>query len=218
MRLTRVGMVFTLAALGCLVTCTTPSAEPVPENLWEVVDLGSAWVALPKNWPDMKKIGGPRMLLYRQGSDTPGVPPLDDTGAPLQMGMSVEKFPKEKQSLREVMDALVKGAKSAPQLEMVGQETVEALKLADGTEALLLTVEFIKEKRRRSLQMKLVVKGADNDTWVVSGFLVGGKDSKTPTPGSNRAKWLRAHLTSFTFDKAKLDEGKLPDAYRDRAK
>lgn len=53
---------------------------------------------------------------------------------------------------------------------------------------------------------------------MVSGFLVGGKDSKMPTAASQRAKWLRTHLTSFAFDKAKLDEAPLKTAYQDRDK
>jgi hypothetical protein len=117
-----------------------------------------------------------------------------------------------------LIDGLVKGAKASPQLEMVGKELIEPIKLADGTEAMLLTAEFIKEKRRRSLQMKLVVKGSDSAYWVVSGFLVGGKESKTPTPGSERSKWLRSHLVSFIFDQKKLDESKLRTAYESRGK
>jgi len=66
--------------------------------------------------------------------------------------------------------------------------------------------------------MKLVVKGANSDTWVVSGFVVGGKDSKMPTAASQRAKWLRMHLTSCAFDKAKLNEAPLKMACQDRDK
>ena len=48
--------------------------------------------------------------------------------------------------------------------------------------------------------MKLLAKDDASDRWVVSGWIVGGKNSKIPTPNSSVAKMLRAHLTSFGFD------------------
>ena len=56
----------------------------------------------------------------------------------------------------------------------------------------LLTAEFLKGGDRRSLQMKLVVREGDGTTWIVSGHVVGGKDSKWPKADSKYAKWLRA--------------------------
>ena len=67
---------------------------------------------------------------------------------------------------------------------------METIKLSDGTEAMLLKVEFIKDGNRRSLQMKLVAKDTDSNAWIVSGHLVGGKESKWPTADSSLAKWL----------------------------
>jgi hypothetical protein len=105
------------------------------------------------------------------------------------------------------MKALVEAARKVPALELVGQESVEEVTLADGTEALLLTAEFVKEQRRRSLQMKLLARDKDAASYVLSGFLVGGKESQVPTPTSGLARWLRAHLTSFTLDGKKLAGG-----------
>ena len=51
---------------------------------------------------------------------------------------------------------------------------------------------------------------------VLSGFLVGGKDSKIPNSASDIAKWLRAHVTSFCLDGKKLDEKKLTEANKGR--
>ncbi len=192
-------------------------ADETKEKSWDVVPVDSARIAVPKGWRNLDKIGGQRSVLFRSG-DGKGVPIFDETGAPLQTGMSIDKLPESKQSLKELLDALVKEAKNAPRLELVGKESVETIKLSDGTEAMFLTVEFIKEKHRRSLYMKLVVNDAQSNSWVITGHLVGGKESKVPTADSKLAKWLRAHLTSFTFDQTKFDEKKVQEAYRDRDK
>jgi hypothetical protein len=89
----------------------------------------------------------------------------------------------------------------------------ENMRLSDGTEATLLRLEFFKGERRRSLQMKLIAKDKNSTVWIVSGTLVGGKESRLPTPESAMAMWLAAHMTSLTFDPAKLDGDKLNRAY-----
>lgn len=99
---------------------------------------------------------------------------------------------------------------------MVGKESIETIKLSDGSEAAFLKAEFIKEGTRRSLQMKLVVKDADSNAWIVTGFLAGGKESKWPTAESSLAKWLAAHVTSFSLDEKQFDAEKVKAAYKDR--
>jgi hypothetical protein len=186
-----------------------PAAPQQAAKAWEIVTVGTGFIAVPKGWRD----GGPataRMLLFRQG-DGIGVPVLDETGAPLQVGMTVEKFPQTKGSLKEGIEGLLKRAKNDQRLELVGKEVVETLKLSDGTEAMLLTAEFIKDKDRKSLQMKMLVKDGESNGWVISAYLVGDKDSKLPVASSYLGQWLRVHVTSFCFDKTKLDESKLKE-------
>jgi len=156
------------------------------------------------------------MPILRQG-DGIGVPASDETGAPLQIGLSVEKFPPAEQSTETIATELARGATKNPQLEMVGKESVEAVKLFDQTEATLVTTEFIKQGNRRSLQMKLIAKDAGGQIWIVSGFLVGGKESKWPTATSKLAIWLRAHLVSLTLTNKDVDQKSLETAYRNRA-
>lgn len=192
------------------------SADKGDATPWEVVSVGPGKIAVPKAWRSLDKIK-PNMPLYRQG-DGIGVPELDETKSPLQVGLTVEKFPGSKESLKEIMSGLVDGAKRAPRLELVGKESVETIKLTDGTEAMFLKAEFIKEGSRRSLQMKLVVKDADSNAWIVSGYLVGGKESKWPTMGSNLAKRLETHLTSFCLDEKKFDVEKVSAAYKNLGK
>jgi hypothetical protein len=183
---------------------------------WELVPVGRGKMAVPKGWRNLDNIK-PGMILYRQG-DGKGVPLLDETKSPLQIGLVVEKSSDALKSVKNIMNGLVEEAQKAPQLELVGQPAVETIKLADGTEAMFLTAEFIKEGRRRSLQMKLVAKDPDGKTWIASAHLVGGKESMWPTANSNLAKWLRAHLTSLSWDESKIDIGALKAAYTDRGK
>jgi hypothetical protein len=201
-------------AVVAIVAASARPAEKEDETPWEVVPVGSARVAMPRGWRSMDKIK-PTMPVYRQG-DGVGVPALDETKSPLQIGMTVEKFPGTRESVEQIMRGLVEGAKKAPRLELVGKESVQSIKLADGTEAKLLKAEFIKEGSRRSLQMKLVAKDADSNALIVSAHLVGGKDSKWPTPDSRLAKWLEAHVTSFSLDEKKFDAAKVKAAYQER--
>jgi hypothetical protein len=202
-----------LAVVAIAATTARP-ADKDGETPWEVVPIGTARIAVPRGWRSMDKIK-PTMPVYRQG-DGIGVPALDETKAPLQIGMTIEKFPGKRESVKEIMRGLVEGAKKAPRLELVGKESVQDLKLADGTEAMLLKAEFIKEGSRRSLQMKLVAKDADANAWIVSAHLVGGKDSKWPTPDSRLVKWLEAHVISFSLDEKKFDAAKVKAAYEER--
>lgn len=201
----------TLAFAGA----TGSSLAQLPDSNWIMISVGTGKIAVPKGWRDFRGIRPP-MVLYRQG-DGIGVPIVDETGSALQTGMTAEKFPTAKQSVGEIMDGLVKGAKQAPRLELVGKETVEDVKLADGTAGKLMTAEFVKEGRRRSLQLKLVVKDDQGTAWVVSSHLVGGLESKWPKPGSKYAKWLRAHLASLSLDPEKFDPKSVDAAYKEFA-
>lgn len=129
-----------------------------------------------------------------------------------QSGEVNRLYPGTKQKPDEGAKALAKAAKSNPRLEVIGQEVIENVTFGDGTTAALLTTEFLKDGSRRSLQMKLLAVDADSNGRVVSGFLVGGKESKVPSKDSAAAQWLRACLTSFCFDRTKLDEAPLAEA------
>ncbi|MGH8622416.1 MAG: hypothetical protein ACRET3_09780 [Burkholderiales bacterium] len=155
------------------------------------------------------------MPVYRQG-DGIGVSAVDETGAPLQIGLTVEKFPPARESTATIARELARSATRNPQLEMVGKESVEAVQLFDKTATTLVTTEFIKAGSRRSLQMKLIGKDRKGQIWIVTGFLVGGKDSKWPTPTSKLGAWLRAHVVSLTLTGMEVDQKSLAAAYRDR--
>ena len=200
--------------LSLAAACESAKAQP-PDSAWVTIAVGTGKIAVPKGWRDFRGIRPP-MIIYRQG-DGIEVPVVDETRSPFQTGLTVEKLPAAKESVGEIIDGLIKGAKQAPRLELAGKETVEDVKLADGTAGKLMTAEFVKEGRRRSLQMKLVVKDDQGTAWIVSAHLVGGLQSKWPKPGSKYAKWLRAHVTSLSLDPKKFDPEHVNAAYKEFA-
>lgn len=182
-------------------------ADDVP---WDVAAVGEARIAVPEDWTPLDNF--PRhMPAYWQGGG------FDETKSPLQIGMTLEKFPMSGSSLNKIMDGLVANAKSNPRLEMIGEPSIEKVTLSDAREAMLLTAEFIKEGHRRSLQMKLVTKGADSTVWIASGFLVGSKESRWPSAESRLAQWVRAHVLTFTLDPQRVDSDALRSAYKEFA-
>lgn len=220
-RISRVACALVLAFLvslygGCAPTPSSPRPQVVTDNaeeLWEIVAIGNAAVAVPKGSWQLPKPLLPE-VLFREGHGR-DYPLLDETGAPLQVGIFVEKLPNITATPEQGIQSFLKAAKNEPRLEMVGKEIVESLKLSDGTEAKLLITEFIKEKHRRSLQMKMIAQDQESNGWIVSAFVVGGKESKTPTPASGWARWMRALVTSFCLDGTKIDAEKLRVAQRE---
>ena len=172
-------------------------------------------VAVPAGWRDNFR-APPRFVMFRNG-DGIGVPTTDETGEPLQVGLTLERFRTDK-SVDDVLKDLEAAAKSVPQLQLIGEQKREQVKLADGADAVLLTTEFIKQGKRHSLQLKLVAKNAEtSNAFIVSSYAVGGKSSTWPTPASALTKWLRGHVTSFVLDPGKFDATKLPGAFEPEA-
>lgn len=120
-------------------------------------------------------------------------------------------------NLPPLVESLLEQATRSARLELTKAE-VEGVHLGDGTEAQFLTAEFIKEGHRRSLQMKLIVRDARLTAWIVSGYIVAGTQSTVARSGSALAIWLRAHITSLSWDERRIDRHKLSVAYGDRGK
>ncbi len=192
------------------------SAQQAPRSSdpWQVVRVGPGSIAVPRDWRILDGLR-PRTLVFRQG-DGIGIPLLDDTGQPLQAGVVVEEHFSAKKNLREIADEILAGAQADSRLKPLADPRVDALKLTDSTEALFMSSMFLKEGQRRSLQLKLIARSADSRLWLVSAFLVGGKDSRWCTVDSELGRWLGAHVLSLTLTPAALDEGRLREAYRRR--
>jgi hypothetical protein len=191
--------------------CAFGAGETASGDPWDLVSADSAAIAVPKDW---RRFDGmqPTMPIYRQG-DGIGVPSVDETGAPVQIGLTVEKFPPEADDTDAIAREITKGAALNPELKMVGQGKFEALVLSDRRKATLVTTEFLKGTQRRSYYMKLVTKGDSGEVWVATGYIVAGRDSELPNPKSALAVWLRAHVVSLMVTKRELDRNALEAAY-----
>ena len=179
------------------------SAEP----LWEIAVAGNGRIAVPTGWRKMEGIR-PGLAIFRLG-DGIGVPITDETGEPLQIGIVVEGASPDASTLEAVTESLKRDARRDPRLDLKNQ-TVQSF----GSGAALLSNEYIKEKSRRSLQMKFVSRAPDGKFWIVSGYLVGGINNAWPAPASKLASWLRAHVTSLSWDKNGPDTATLAAAYK----
>ncbi len=195
------------------------AADPVPatapsdaQAAHHVLKRDEFAIALPAGWQPAEGMGGPVMKLYCAGGGN-GVPLVDEHGSPLQIGLTVKYLPGARGTLEEGARQLIAAAQHDSRLELIGEPKTEKVTLSDGGEALLLTTEFVKDGRRRSLQRKLLVKDADDKAWIISTFIVGSKQSQLPQADSPLAKWLQSFGNSFVFDAEKLDESKLPGPY-----
>jgi hypothetical protein len=81
--------------LAIMVLPTHLSARD--DSKGEVLSVGSGKIAVPAGWRNFDNLK-PNMILFRQG-DGVGVPILDETRAPLQIGLTVERFAKSKESI-----------------------------------------------------------------------------------------------------------------------
>jgi hypothetical protein len=203
-------LLLSLLSLPCTAAAGPASQPASTRPTWELVRGENYAIAVPEGWRKMDGLM-PHQLVFRQG-DGIGVPAVDETGSPLQIGMMVEKFAKTDDTLEDGAKKLVRSAKNNARLRLVGQEFLEPLKLSDGTAALLLWTEFIKDGDRHSLQLKMLAKDKDSGAWIVSAHIVGGKDSKLPQRDSALAVWLAAHVKSFCFDTTRFDAAALDRA------
>ncbi len=185
---------------------TRPAAGTGP---WKVVKDREYVIAVPKGWRTLPLAVKP-YVLYLNG-DGLGAPAMDETGSPIQIGMTLERWGKTKGTAME--GAKVSAARRNPRLQPLQKTEVKPLKIADGTEVAFLRAFFRKDGRRKSLQMKLYAKDANGTGWVVSAWIVTGLKSKFIDSNEPLVKALRAHMTSLCFDEARFSTAALAAAY-----
>ena len=150
---------------------------------------------VPSKWKKLRFGGNFSLFLRGDGIQLPAT----DEGSPLQAGLTVERYENIKESAVEGAKQLGEAAKQAPRFKPLGEPSISKITLPDGSEAALLSIQGTKAGNRSSLQMKLLVKAKGNVGFVVSAFLVGGKDSKIAVPSSKEAKALIKCLKSVTL-------------------
>jgi predicted HTH transcriptional regulator len=194
------------------LSCFAAEEEEKP---WEIVTGEGFAIAVPRDWQNLDKFS-PRVLVYRQG-DGIVVPATDEDEKPIEIGITVEKV-KTERSLEEGARSIVAAAREDSSLEIAARPTFEPIKLADGNDAILVIMEAAKGPERRALYFKMLTKTDQGTAFIAGSFLIAGKNSKIPTIESSLAKWLRAQVTAFVRDPAKLSVEKVKAAYQEKEK
>jgi hypothetical protein len=184
--------------LLCAVVFTSmlQAAEPAKLTTEPYKDADLT-IQVPKGWRLMKPGG---KFLFHLTGDGIQLPATDGT-APLQAGMSVEKYPNTKEPVTAGAASLVKAASAGGAFKPSEPGKVDAVKLSDGNPAALITMQGVKNGTRTSLQLKLLTKGEGDTGYVVSAWLVGAPGSKIATASSPEAQALTALLKSVTLAK-----------------
>lgn len=190
---------------------TTQTAPAETQPAWEVVKGKGFTIAIPRGWRKLPMPIG-HHVLYING-DGIGVPAIDETGSPIQMGFTVERYSKLKASPMGGAKKNLAGLKWNRRLKVISQSEIKSITLSDGAEAALIRVLLLKDRTRRSLQLKMFAKDKDSRGWVVSAWIVTGKDSAFIAKNKSLERWLLAHVTSLCFDRKKFDTAAIRAAY-----
>ena len=176
-------------------------------SYWDVYRTQQFAVAIPRNWQP-QKANSPAMLLYllREARD--------ETGEPLKVGLTIERFPGNKDTLDEGVKQLIEHFRADKRWTPQGEIRDEPVSLADGTAARLVTLHArSQDGRRRALQYKLLALDKQRVGIAISAFLTTSAASKMTDPESKIARLLWAHVTSLTLDPAKMNDAALRAAY-----
>jgi len=88
---------------------------------------------IPSGWRELPINAG--AIVFFLNGDGLGFPAIDDTGSPLQVGMTVEKFANLTISLEEWENRLANGFKKDPRLKLKEQKIERDITLSDGLKA-----------------------------------------------------------------------------------
>ena len=152
-------------------------------------------IDVPKNWRRFKPGERGSRVLHLVG-DGMGLPPVDEKGGPLQVGLSVERFQVE-ESVETRVDHLKVEASHAPGRVLIGEIETEPIKLNGGVDGTMIYTTFEKAPNRKSFYEKLVVADPTGGTWVVTGWIVASPNSTLPRLGSALEKRLGSYVKSF---------------------
>jgi len=174
------------------------------------VHMGEGWaIAAPAEWRD-SQIKTKVIVLYLTGSGVGGVPAVDGTLAPLQIGIAIDVFDKTEMSPREKAQKDVAELKALTKMFKVRSEpSLEDVELSDGVKAAFLSLEFDRlDNNRLSFQFRVYVAGSEKKLIVANGFLACGRGG-----GAGILTFLKAHAMSLVLDAKKVDQERLKKVY-----
>lgn len=158
-------------------------------------------IAVPTGW-ERKPQTGPMMVLHV------GVDGVDETGQPLRCGLTVERAPGGADAVAVAAPAhaneLLRRFREDSSFRIIGEPTVETVRLSDGRDAALLKLQAYRGPDRRTSIAKLVVVRG-NLRWVTSAFVTAGRNSGMADLDDGTFLRLSAFQQTFTTDPATFD-------------
>lgn len=178
------------------------------------VHEGDGWViAAPGNWSTFRPIRPPTML-YLIGDGREGIPLLDGTLSPLKAGLLVEVFPKGALTLKEHVAKDLKELNESGAFKPLQDPLQSDVKLSDGTQAILLDVEFVRVQNGRvSFQSRLYCADAKGRHILASSFVTCSRPGRQSVKAIALPDFLRSHVMSLALDPKKMDAAALRPAY-----
>lgn len=176
--------------LACASHKSAPEAEvPVVHPSISYIDRASFSMAVPTSWTVRDGFAG-EDSIHRVG-DGIGLPAVDEGGAPLELGLMVERMGGS--DLSTAVELLRKELVRAH-----GDATVrdEAVALCGGREGVLLTADFA-AGGRHTLNQTLVGVDAEGAPWKANIYIHTGPQSRLSTAGGELAPTLRPWLLTF---------------------
>ena len=163
----------------------------------DLVESSGIRIRMPEGWRRAKELETPSRLFHFVG-DGRGLSAFDEKGGPLQIGLSVERFPNDK-SVEARIEALKREVKVAPQRTVIGDVETAEVKLDGDRKGTMLYAIFDKDGRRKSFYEILIVPHPQSGTCVVTGWIVASRDSTLPRRGSVLEKRLAAFVQSIDY-------------------
>jgi hypothetical protein len=206
---------FSLLAALTLVLFIGQRAMADEDAPWETAKDEGCAIAVPKAWTNLDHFS-PQVLIFRRSDGTGGVPDKDENGGELQAQIIVERV-KMEPDLENSANVVAGRVLEQPQTEVIQRAVGDKLKLSDGTDAFLMSME-INRGTQHMLIIKLLCKTDDHNGFVATGTITSSKGSTYPAADGKTAKWLKAMLSSLVKDASKIEAKKVDEAYKARDK
>jgi hypothetical protein len=133
-----------------------------------------------------------------------GIDAMDESAQPLRRGITVERIAAATGTAQSAADETLARFREDASFKMIGEPTIQTIRLADGNDAVLLSVSAYRGGERRTAIGKLfAVKGGNR--FVASGFVTAGRNSKLAGVDGAAFTQLLAHLRTFSTDPNQFD-------------
>lgn len=202
------GLVLVAALAACAPKPAPPSAPmpaptPPPPALWETYADADFALRFPLGWMPFPPAGAARIIIRSPGT---GALAADETGAPLQVGLAVERYDGPYDSA-EAFSALVRaGVEEDPAVEQLHRVESWDVRLCGDRTGRMHVFEFDKAGTdRRSQYQKLAVVDASGRGWIALSWAVASRESRLVAGDSPLTLRLRPWVQAFCLQPGEVD-------------